>query len=186
MEAASFGAMYGLAAVMMAFYYVVVLGVAVLQYVALWKVFVKAGEPGWKCLIPFYNGHTMYKMFWKPVYYWLSVIFAFVVCTLLIVWMGVCIALDDIPVAFTVATWGIYVAFFIVLLAWSIKVNINMSRAFGHGGAFAAGLIFLPAVFLLILAFGKDVYLGNPSVKQPQVQSAPQQEPWEQNGPAGE
>lgn len=32
--------------------------------VAVWKIFNKAGEPGWKALIPFYNLYTEYKIFW--------------------------------------------------------------------------------------------------------------------------
>ena len=31
------------------------IALVVLVIVALWKIFEKAGEPGWKALIPFYN-----------------------------------------------------------------------------------------------------------------------------------
>ena len=31
------------------------LAVAVLGVVAMWKIFEKAGEPGWAAIIPFYN-----------------------------------------------------------------------------------------------------------------------------------
>ena len=30
--------------------------------VALWRVFTKAGQPGWKCLIPFYNTYILFKI----------------------------------------------------------------------------------------------------------------------------
>lgn len=36
------------------------------------------------------------------------------------------------------------------------------AKAFGHDGGFAVGLIFLPPVFLLILALNEDRYLGYP------------------------
>ena len=38
--------------------------------IANWKIFSKAGEPGWKSLIPFYNVYTEYKLMWKPQLAW--------------------------------------------------------------------------------------------------------------------
>lgn len=35
---------------------------AVIAIVALWKMFVKAGEPGWAGIIPFYNTFTLVKI----------------------------------------------------------------------------------------------------------------------------
>lgn len=34
----------------------------VLNYIGMWKVFVKAGIPGWKCLIPFYNTYLTFRL----------------------------------------------------------------------------------------------------------------------------
>lgn len=42
------------------------LAVAVLEIVAIWFVFVKAGEPGWAILIPIYNFLVMIKIAGKP------------------------------------------------------------------------------------------------------------------------
>ncbi|MDK2122587.1 DUF5684 domain-containing protein [Parachitinimonas caeni] len=39
-----------------------------------WKVFVKAGQPGWACLVPFYNLYVMLNMIGKPVW-WLVLFF---------------------------------------------------------------------------------------------------------------
>ncbi|MBR1472305.1 MAG: hypothetical protein IJ600_11775 [Lachnospiraceae bacterium] len=38
--------------------------VAVLTIIADWKIFEKAGEAGWKSLIPFYNLYIMFKIAW--------------------------------------------------------------------------------------------------------------------------
>ena len=35
------------------------LGVSILTIVALWKVFAKAGKPGWAAIIPFYNTYVL-------------------------------------------------------------------------------------------------------------------------------
>lgn len=40
------------------------IAVAVLSIVALWKIFEKAGEPGWAAIIPFYNLYVLFKITW--------------------------------------------------------------------------------------------------------------------------
>lgn len=45
-------------------------------------------------------------------------------------------------------------------IVFAIMVEVKLSRAFGQGGAFAAGLIFLPNIFLLILGFRNYQYIG--------------------------
>jgi hypothetical protein len=34
----------------------------VVSVIALWKVFEKAGEPGWKAIIPFYNWYVLFQI----------------------------------------------------------------------------------------------------------------------------
>ena len=41
-----------------------------------------------------------------------------------------------------------------------IVMMYKLSKAFGHGIGYCIGLIFLPLVFLLIIAFGKSEYQG--------------------------
>ena len=36
----------------------------VLTIVAMWKIFAKAGEPGWAAIIPFYNYYVLFKITW--------------------------------------------------------------------------------------------------------------------------
>jgi hypothetical protein len=43
-----------------------VLVVAVFMLVCVWKVFVKAGKPGWASLIPFFNVYVLLKIAGKP------------------------------------------------------------------------------------------------------------------------
>ncbi|MBP3602655.1 MAG: hypothetical protein J6J79_00745 [Lachnospiraceae bacterium] len=43
-------------------YFIVALAICVVVYVAMWKVFEKAGKPGWACLIPFYNMYCLFDM----------------------------------------------------------------------------------------------------------------------------
>lgn len=43
---------------------IVYLAVAVLGVIAMWKIFEKAGEPGWAAIIPFYNLYVLFKITW--------------------------------------------------------------------------------------------------------------------------
>jgi hypothetical protein len=46
------------------------LAIGILIIAAQWKVFVKAGQPGWACIIPIYNTYIMLKIGGKP-WWWL-------------------------------------------------------------------------------------------------------------------
>ncbi len=44
---------------------------AILLIIAYWKIFEKAGEPGWKSIIPLYSTYTMYKMVFSSGWFFL-------------------------------------------------------------------------------------------------------------------
>ena len=50
------------------------LGLGVLIVVALWKVYEKAGKPGWAALIPFYNAYVLIRIAGRPGW-WLLLYF---------------------------------------------------------------------------------------------------------------
>lgn len=43
-------------------YLIVILAVFVFSVIVYWKIFTKAGEDGWKSMIPIYNSYTLYKI----------------------------------------------------------------------------------------------------------------------------
>ena len=43
-------------------YWVVLLVICILMIVAMWKIFEKAGEPGWKSLIPYYRAYVFFQI----------------------------------------------------------------------------------------------------------------------------
>ena len=55
-------------------YLAVVLAIAVLTVIAWWRLFSKAGQAGWKSVVPVLNVYTLYKICWKPVYFWLALL----------------------------------------------------------------------------------------------------------------
>lgn len=55
-------------------YYLIVLVVGVLMLAAWWVIFAKAGQAGWKCIIPIYNLYIMYKIAWGNGWFFLLTI----------------------------------------------------------------------------------------------------------------
>lgn len=105
--------------------------ILIIQIVASWKLFNKAGEKGWKSIIPIYNVITLFKI---------SGLSPWIVCAYL---------LGFIPIV-----GGL------IMLGISIYQSYNLAKSFGKGAGFTVGLVLLPFVFYMILAFGKDEYIG--------------------------
>lgn len=70
-EDALFGGIFG---GIMIFYYLFLLAISVVQIIAMWKVFEKAGKPGWAALIPFYNTYTLFEISGYPGLYVLFIL----------------------------------------------------------------------------------------------------------------
>ena len=121
----------------------------ILQIIANWNIFTKAGEAGWKSLIPIYGDYVSYKIAWQTSYFWLSFILGIVASY---------ISSANLNESMFLAL--IVTLLRIVLVVINIMYCIKLSRAFGHGIGFAIGLILLQPIFLLILGFGSDPYYG--------------------------
>ena len=66
-EAAAVGGAVGAIA---AFFTIFAIVFFVLMVVANWKIFKKAGEPGWKSIIPIYNVYIMFKIVNMKSWFW--------------------------------------------------------------------------------------------------------------------
>jgi len=51
---------------------------AIIQIIALWKLFVKAGKPGWACIVPIYNIIIMLEIARKPSWWFFLLLIPFV------------------------------------------------------------------------------------------------------------
>jgi hypothetical protein len=110
----------------------------VIYVIGLWKMFVKAGHPGWAAIIPIYNLWIWLKIAGRPAsWFWVAVAAAI---------------LSWIPVV----GWILGVVWFVMYLLSCFSV----SRNFGHDVGYGIGLWLLPFIFVLILGFGGDRYTG--------------------------
>ena len=137
-ESAAILALLGTYSVVMLIWYVIIV-------IANWKIFTKAGEAGWKSIIPVYNIYILYKICWKTNMFWI---------------MLACSILGTVFSALG-GFWSVLGSIVMIASAViSIMQNIKLSKAFGHGGGYAVGLILLQPIFILILGFGKSTYVG--------------------------
>lgn len=140
-------------------YCIFVLGVAALQIVALWKIFTKAGEDGWKVLIPFYGSYTQYKIAWKTGMFWWTLGLALGGSALSAAGAGM-LAAAGAATAANIALMVLGGALIIAAAVLEVICTVHLGRRFGKSGWFIFGMIVLPCVFLSILAFGKSTFNG--------------------------
>ena len=95
---------------------------AVAMLAALWRIFSKAGQPGWKALVPIYGAVVFMRIVKRPGW------------------------------------WVLLLVIPLVNIIPSTMLCIDLARVFGKGGGYAAGLMLVPPVFLLMLAFGNAQY----------------------------
>lgn len=126
----------GIAVIILAFlFFVACLTVAlcVVKIISYWKIFTKAGEKGWKALIPIYNLVVIYRISGvSPLLLLLYAIF----------W---------IPIIGPIS-----------IFALTIYLSHNLAKSFGKDIGYTVGLT-VPStswIFYLILGFGKDEYVG--------------------------
>ena len=123
----------------------------ILQIVANWRIFTKAGEAGWKSIIPVYGDYISYKIVWQTGYFWLMF-----VLDIISSW----IQNYANPAGDSTLLLMIVSLIRIITGIIGIMYSVKLARAFGRGIGFAIGLIFLQPIFMLILGFGSDRYYG--------------------------
>ena len=61
------------------------LAFAIFIIAAQWKIYAKAGQPGWACIVPFYNYYVLLKIVGKPGW-WLAMMFIPFVNIIFAIW----------------------------------------------------------------------------------------------------
>lgn len=159
-EAAALGGFLG--SMMVGFMFFILCFYA-LMVIADWKIFVKAGEKGWKALIPIYNFYIMLKIVKMKTWFWYLITIN-VLAAIMFMIDGtnpyVMSNEEFAKLSFTNHPTTLVALVFtsIVELICSIIFAYRMAKVFGKSSLFAVGLFFLPNIFWLILAFGGAKY----------------------------
>ena len=135
----------------------------VLLIIAGWRILKKAGEAGWKILIPIYGIYMLYKIVDMKGWFWLNFVISIVTSVLsaiasddLTAYNNNTITLGQSPLLITATIFA--VLSLIIMIITDIVYAHRTSKAFGHGIGFTIGLIFLPNIFWFIIAFGRSKY----------------------------
>ena len=121
--------------------------IQILVLVANWKILSKAGEPGWKVLIPFYNGYVFYKVAWSTTWFFVTL----AVTAVQVITLAAC---SDMTISVIVTTVTLAIQF-----AMTFMFNVRLAQAFGKTFFFGLGMILLNPLFVMILGFGKSKYV---------------------------
>ena len=140
-EAALVGGLVGGALIIVV---IIALIIGLLSIIAMWKIFTKAGEAGWKSIIPIYNIYTYCKIVGLNFWIWIL---------LIPIVIGVITAfINSEDISSSIASiYGLVV---------EIVFAIRLGKAFDKGTGFKIGLVLLPNIFQLVLAFDSSKYVG--------------------------
>lgn len=134
--------------------FVISIASAVLLAVALWRLFTKAGEKGWKSLIPVLNVYTLYKIAWDTGAFWRNIIYLLLIIAAHIV-MIICGFVVDVVCAACI------IALLLArILNRCFRLQYHLSKSFGHGFWYSVGLVLFPDIFYMILGLGKSKWRG--------------------------
>ena len=131
------GAMFAGLGIAMIFIWILVLAAAIVEIVALYKMFKKAGKKGYEALIPGHDTFVLFELAGINTVWVLGIVFGSLVMI--------------IPILGYIA----FVAFMIFISIW---LNIRLAKAFGKETGFGVLMAFFPFVMYPILAFGDAKY----------------------------
>ena len=117
-------------------YFGVIILIVLVFIIAGWRLFSKAGKPGWAIIIPFYNLYIYTQIIQRPGW-WILLYFSIA-----------------IPAVGALA-----------LVFLSIVDQLRLAKVFGRSAGFGVGLILLGWVFFPILAFSGSQYDSHRVVK---------------------
>lgn len=141
----------------------VLLAFWILTVIAHWRMFTKAGEKGWKSIVPIYSDYVLFKLVWNTKSFWIWLgLGALTVLTTALSGQYVVTMDGTVVVSATSNMFMGTVSFVasIAVLVWTAMLCLRTALAYGKLPSFGIGLLLLPNIFSLILGFGSAEYKG--------------------------
>ena len=158
------------------------------------KCMQKAGEKGWKAFVPVYSSYIMYKIVGMSGFSIIPEVISLIIISIFSIMSVSYISKAREIDNNTYSTYGTYsmskkqekekndlveeftmkstilslisnlvgIASFVITILFAV----NISKVFGKGGGYIAGMILVPQVFIMILGFGDATYQGSYTVKK--------------------
>ena len=136
----------------------------VLLIIARWRVFTKAGEKGWKSLIPIYSDYVEWRIAWKKIgLFWLAL--GLVVLGSILMGVSGAYVVDAagqvvVSGGGNTALAGLGSMIIFAALIIDLIATYKLMCAFGHGIGWTILYIIFSNIMLLVLGFGASRYIG--------------------------
>ena len=117
-----------------------------IKTIALWKAFTKAGEAGWKAIIPIYHTYIEYKIAGMKNWFWYGLLIAFVL------WLIAGFVPEQQQLFTNIACAVVWIIY--------IVVTFKFARKFGWGVFTSILFVLFYPICILILGFGSSKYEG--------------------------
>ena len=142
---------------------IIMLVIWVLLIIARWKIFTKAGEAGWKSIIPVYADYVQWRIGWKKtMLFWVSI--GLVVVALIIGVASGALVVNSRGGFSAGPNSGIMSLLVLVCMLVAVVMNLvaiyKLFASFGKGVGFFILYILFPPIMLLVLGFGSAQYQG--------------------------
>lgn len=127
------------------------IAVYLMQAVAYWCIFKKAGEKKGRAFVPGLNAYTQFKLSWSKAAFW--------------IFLALCIVEGVFSWANPVSTlvpnsYYVFLASSAAVMVMHIISCFKLSKSFGHGFGWALGLMLFPQIFMLTIGLGGSEYVG--------------------------
>lgn len=135
---------------------IISLVIELLKLIGTWKMLTKAGESGWKSLIPFYNQWTLCKVAGISPYWVLEIIVVSMINTVLNGILGSNVIsgiLSFIVYANTIYFWVI--------------LSISLAKSFGKDTGFGVATVFFSFITYPMMGMGSATYAGPTPINDP-------------------
>ena len=129
----------------------IIIGIFFVSAFGFYKMNEKAGEAGWKALIPYYRSYIRFKYSWNTNPFWI-----FLVATILFQNLS---SIEGYVIVDLIS-----IALAIVAFVVGLKLDIRTAKSFGKSAIWGVLLYFLPFIVSYILGLGKAQYIGNTTV----------------------
>ena len=142
----------------LAAYIVIVIAVVAIGFmlwllitVCRWIIFQKAGQAGWKSLIPIYDTFVTLRIIQRPQWWgYLVVGLSIMQIVLTATRDGNSDELSTVQLMSSITS--------LIAFLFTVRITHGLSSSFGRGVGFTLGLLFLPYIFYPMLAFGSSIY----------------------------
>ncbi len=136
----------------------------ILMIIARWKIFTKAGEAGWKSIIPIYSDYVQWRIAWRKTGLFWAMLALVIVGSIPMGMSGSYVVSANGTI---IATGGgnsvLSIIGSVAILAAGVLALMSTYKlmcAFGHGAGWLILFIFFPHIMLLVLGFGSSRYFG--------------------------